>query len=87
MLKNAGAKEVHMLVSCPAHRHPCVFGVDFPTREELIAHGKYTEEIALELGLDPRLDSLHYLSEQGLREAVGGGDNLCFACYNGQYPI
>ena len=67
MLKDAGAKEVHLRISSPPIRHPCHYGIDMSTREEMIAHGRTVEEIAAELGAD----SLAYLSMEGVYEAVG----------------
>ena len=67
MLKDAGAKEVHLRISSPPIRHPCHYGIDMSTREEMIAHGRTVEEIADELGAD----SLAYLSIEGVYEAVG----------------
>lgn len=83
-LREAGAKEVHMVVSCPPTRHACYYGIDFPTESQLIAGNKEIEEIAEYLGLD----SLHYLSLDGLVEATGmPRENFCLACFNGDYPI
>jgi len=83
-LRNAGAKEVHMLVSCPPTRHACYYGIDFPSSGELIAANNKVDEIADHLGLD----SLHYLSLEGLVEATGlTKKDFCLACFNGQYPI
>ena len=67
MLKDAGAREVHLRISAPPIRHPCHYGIDMSTREEMIAHGRTVEEIARELGAD----SLAYLSMEGVYEAVG----------------
>ncbi len=83
-LRAAGAKEVHMLISCPPTRFPCYYGIDFPTGGELIASAKSVEEIRESLGLD----SLYYLSIEGLVKAVGGDPaSYCLACYDGNYPI
>ena len=68
MLRDAGAREVHMRISAPPIKHPCHYGIDMSTREEMIAHNRTTEEVAAELGCD----SLHYLSLAGVYEAVGG---------------
>ncbi|MEN8189566.1 MAG: amidophosphoribosyltransferase [Thermodesulfobacteriota bacterium] len=83
-LRDAGAKEVHMLVSCPPTRHACYYGIDFPSSLQLIAAAKSVREIADHLGLD----SLYYLSEEGLVEATGlGRDSFCLACFDGIYPV
>ncbi|MDA8164680.1 MAG: amidophosphoribosyltransferase [Desulfobacteraceae bacterium] len=83
-LRAAGAKEVHMLVSCPPTRFPCYYGIDFPSGGELIAAAKSVNEIRQFLGLD----TLHYLSLEGLVEATGGRkDHFCQACFNGDYPV
>jgi len=83
-LREAGAKEVHMVVSCPPTRHACYYGIDFPSANQLIANNKTIAEIASYLGLD----SLHYLSLEGLVRATGmTSDDFCLACFNGIYPI
>jgi len=84
MLRDAGAAEIHMRISAPPIKHPCHYGIDMSTREEMIAHGRTTAEIAAELGCD----SLHYLSLDGVYEAVGATrDTHCDACFTGQYPL
>jgi amidophosphoribosyltransferase len=84
MLRDSGAAEVHMRISAPPIKHPCHYGIDMSTREEMIAHGRSTEEVAAELGCD----SLHYLSMDGVYEAVRGGrENHCDACFTGRYPL
>ncbi len=87
MLRDAGAAEIHMRISAPPIKHPCHYGIDMSTREEMIAHGRSTEEVAAELGCD----SLHYLSLQGVYEAVGAGaggrESHCDACFSGEYPL
>jgi amidophosphoribosyltransferase len=83
-LKEAGAKEVHVMVSCPPHRNPCVYGIDFPDRKKLLAANHSLEEIREYLGAD----SLSYLSEEGLVKATGLPKNsFCMACYDGVYPV
>lgn len=83
-LRDAGAKEVHMVVSCPPTRHACYYGIDFPSTDQLIAAGNEVEKIAEYLGLD----SLHYLSLEGLVEATGmTRDDFCLACFDGKYPV
>ncbi|PIQ82155.1 MAG: amidophosphoribosyltransferase [Candidatus Omnitrophica bacterium CG11_big_fil_rev_8_21_14_0_20_64_10] len=83
-IREAGAKEIHMRVSCPPIRHPCFYGIDFPTRKELIANTHSLEEIRSYL----EVDSLGYLSIEGLLKAVNGrGGDYCTACYSGKYPL
>jgi amidophosphoribosyltransferase len=83
-LREAGAKEVHMVVSCPPTRHACYYGIDFPDVNQLIANQKEIKEIAEYLGLD----TLHYLSLEGLVKATGvDKKNFCLACFDGNYPI
>jgi amidophosphoribosyltransferase len=84
-LRETGAKEIHMVVSCPPTRHPCPYGIDFSARGELIAAQKKDEaEIASFIGLD----SLHYLSIEGMVEATElASENFCLACFNGVYPL
>ena len=84
MLRDAGAKEVHLRISAPPIRHPCHYGVDMSTREEMIAHDRTVEEIAAEIGAD----SLAYLSLDGVYEAVGTPREVhCDACFTGDYPL
>ncbi|MEA3375264.1 MAG: amidophosphoribosyltransferase [Chloroflexota bacterium] len=84
LLREAGAAEVHMRVASPPIRHPCFMGVDMSTREELIAARKDVNEIARHIGVD----SLGYLSVEGLLEAVRtDGSGYCCACFTGQYPL
>jgi len=83
MVREAGATEVHMRISCPPTISPCYYGVDTPTREELIASSNSPEEIRKFLGAD----SLGYISLQGLRQAVNDTEgNFCTSCYTGVYP-
>ena len=83
-IRKAGAKEVHVRVSCPPIRYPCYYGMDFPTREELIASSKTVEEIREYL----EVDSLGYLSLEGLLGSVPqDGLGYCSACYSGDYPV
>jgi len=82
-LREAGAKEVHMRVSCPPHKWPCAYGIDFPTRKELMAANNSLEEIRNFLGAD----SLGYLTLDGMIAATGRPANkFCTACYTGNYP-
>ena len=84
MLRDAGAAEVHLRISAPPIKHPCHYGIDMSTREEMIAHDRTVEEVAAELGAD----SLHYLSLGGVYKAVGGlRSEHCDACFSGQYPL
>jgi amidophosphoribosyltransferase len=84
MLRDAGAAEIHLRISAPPIQHPCHYGIDMSTREEMIAHGRTVDEIADELGAD----SLHYLSLEGVYEAVGvSRDTHCDACFTGEYPL
>ncbi len=83
-LRKAGAKEVHMVISCPPTRHPCYYGIDFSSRGELIAASKSVEEIREFLGLD----TLYYLSLEGMIKATGyDADSFCKACFDGNYPV
>jgi amidophosphoribosyltransferase len=84
MLRDAGAREIHLRISSPPIKHPCHYGIDMSTREEMIAHGRTVDEIARELGAD----SLHYLSLAGVYEAVRGErGSHCDACFSGDYPL
>jgi amidophosphoribosyltransferase len=84
MLRDAGATEVHMRISAPPIKHPCHYGIDMSTREEMIAHERSVQEIAAELGCD----SLAYLSLDGVYEAVGATRAThCDACFTGEYPV
>jgi amidophosphoribosyltransferase len=83
-LKEAGAKEVHVLVSCPPHMHPCVYGIDFPDRSKLMASNYTIDEIRRYLNAD----SLGYLSQKGMVKATGLPTTaFCMACYDGNYPV
>jgi amidophosphoribosyltransferase len=83
-LKEAGAREVHVAVSCPPHMNPCVYGIDFPDRSKLMAVNHSVDEIRKYLNAD----SLHYLSEEGMVKATGRAKELfCMACYDGKYPV
>lgn len=84
MLKDAGAREVHVRVCSPPVTHPCYFGIDTPDPDNLVAANYTVEEIRKLIGAD----SLGYLSVEGLLESVNlGGDNICTACFSGNYPI
>ncbi|MHA3775187.1 amidophosphoribosyltransferase [Verrucomicrobiota bacterium sgz303538] len=83
-LREAGAKEVHMRISCPPHRHACHYGIDFPDPEKLLANQCTLEQIRDYLGAD----SIGYLDVPGMVRATGQSvDSFCMACFNGQYPI
>jgi amidophosphoribosyltransferase len=84
LVRDAGAREIHVRVCVPPIRHPCYFGVDMATSQELIAAQKTVEEIRQHIGAD----SLAYLSVEGLLRATGmEGDSFCLACFTGDYPI
>lgn len=84
MLRDAGALEVHMRISAPPIQHPCFYGIDMSTREEMIAHQRTPQQVAAELGCD----SLAYLSLEGVYEAVRGERGRhCDACFSGRYPL
>ncbi len=81
-LRELGAKEVHIRISSPPVRFPCFYGVNFPSSEELIASRHSLEEIRQILNVD----SLHYLSLQGLLRSVNKENDYCTACFSGEYP-
>lgn len=83
-IRRAGAKEIHLRVSCPPIRHPCFYGIDFPTCEELIAHNRTVEQIRDFL----EVDSLAYLSIDGMLSCLSGKKtDYCTACWSGKYKI
>jgi amidophosphoribosyltransferase len=82
LLREAGATEVHFRLASPPVRHPCYYGIDMPTREELIAARMTTDEIREHLAVD----SIGYLSPEGMLESVGDGGSYCSACFSGDYP-
>lgn len=82
MLREAGAKEVHVRISSPPFLWPCYFGTDVPEKEQLIAHNRTIDEIRDIIGAD----SLGYLDISRLRE-VAGGLGICTGCFNGNYPM
>ena len=82
MLRDAGAAEVHVRVSAPPFLHPCYFGTDIPSEDQLIASGRTLEEIRKVIGAD----SLSYLKMERLSE-MAGGLPICTACFSGEYPI
>jgi amidophosphoribosyltransferase len=86
MLRNAGAKEIHLRISAPPTTHPCFYGIDTPSRSELIASSHDVEEIQRYV----TCDSLRYLSHEGLMSAVGAPEDrpaFCSACFTGRYPV
>ena len=83
LLRNAGAKEVHVAITCPPIAHPCFMGVDMGKYDDLIAHKRTVDEIRRFVGAD----SLYYLSLDGMMRAVGRQDGFCQACFTGKYPI
>ena len=82
MLREAGAAQVHMRVAAPPFLHPCYFGTDIPSEDQLIASGKTLEEIRFLIGAD----SIAYLRLERLKE-MAEGLPLCTACFSGDYPI
>lgn len=83
MVRSAGASEIHFRISSPPTIAPCMYGIDTPTCEELIANNKTLEEIRKFI----TADSLAYLSLEGLLKSVGARNNFCAACFNQDYPI
>ena len=82
MLRDAGAREVHVRISAPPFLHPCYFGTDIPSEDQLIAHGHTVEEIRDMIGAD----SLSYLKMERLQE-MACSRSICTACFSGKYPI
>jgi amidophosphoribosyltransferase len=83
-LRECGATEVHLRVSCPPHKHACHYGIDFPDPKKLIANQHTPEAIAGYLGAD----SIGYLSVPGMVKATGlPKENFCLACFDGNYPV
>ena len=83
LLRSAGAREVHVAITCPPIAHPCFMGVDMGKHDNLIAHKRTVEDIRQFVDAD----SLYYLSLDGMMRAVGRKDGFCQACFTGQYPI
>mgnify|MGYP000977982246 FL=1 len=83
LLKQAGASEVHVRISSPPFLHPCYFGTDIPSEDQLIASGNTVDEICKIIGAD----SLGYLETDKLSEMICGGTGYCDACFTGNYPI
>ncbi|HSV43252.1 MAG TPA: amidophosphoribosyltransferase, partial [Candidatus Bathyarchaeia archaeon] len=82
-IRLAGAREIHMRISCPPIQWPCFFGIDFPSKGELIAANKTVEEIAQFI----EVDSLGYLSLEGMLSVMKKPAGFCHACFSGQYPL
>ena len=82
MLRDAGAIQVHVRISAPPFLHPCYFGTDIPSEDQLIAHGHTVDEIRRIIGAD----SLSFLQTERLHE-MAAGKPVCMACFNGVYPI
>ncbi len=83
-LRQAGAKQIHMRVSCPPIRFPCFYGIDFPTKEELLANNRDLEQIREFLGVD----SVGYMSLEGMLQCAAlPEDHYCTACWSGKYKI
>jgi len=84
MVRDAGATEIHLRITCPPWRWPCRYGIDTPTREELIAANQEPEEICEYVGAD----SLCFLSPEGVLSSLSGPeDSYCTACWSGKYPV
>jgi len=84
MVRDAGAAEVHVRIACPPTRSPCHYGIDMPTREELIASRLEVDEIRRGIGAD----SLAYLSLDGLLDCLSGdSESYCTACWSGEYRV
>jgi amidophosphoribosyltransferase len=83
LLRDCGAREVHVRITCPPIMHPCFMGVDMGSYTELIAHRKSVDEICKLV----EADSLYYLSLEGMMHAIGRSEGYCNACFTGQYPL
>jgi amidophosphoribosyltransferase len=81
-IREAGAKEIHMRISCPPIKSPCFYGIDFPSAGELIAHNKTVQEIADFI----KVDSLGFLSLDGMLSVMKDKGSFCSACFTGKYP-
>lgn len=82
-LRKAGAKEIHMRITCPPIKFPCFFGIDFPDKKELIASNKTVQEIADFI----KVDTLGYLSLEGMLKVMRDSGDFCHACFSGKYPV
>lgn len=83
MLKQAGAKEVHVRIISPPITNPCYLGFDLPSKDDLIAARMTVEDIRKEI----QADSLYYLTLEGLKKSIGSNDSFCIGCFRGQYPL
>ena len=82
LLRDAGAKEIHMRISAAPTSYPCYYGIDTPTKKELISNTHTQEEIRKFIGAD----TLGYISLDGMKSVLRN-NNFCFACFTGEYPI
>lgn len=82
-IREAGAREIHMRISCPPIVSPCFYGIDFPSTKELIAHNKTVQEIADFI----KVDTLGYLSHEGMLSVMKEKGSFCSACFTGKYPV
>ncbi len=83
MLREAGAKEVHIRLTAPEIKNPCYFGIDIPTTEELISNHMTPDQIAEHIGAD----SCFFLPVPKLKECISNPEDFCYACYTGNYPV
>lgn len=83
MVRDAGAKEVHLRITCPPIQHPCYMGVDMATHDELIGHRMSVAEMREHFGVE----SLAFLSVEGMMRAIGRAGGYCNACFTGRYPL
>ncbi|HOV64340.1 MAG TPA: amidophosphoribosyltransferase, partial [Spirochaetia bacterium] len=83
LIREAGAREVHLRLSSPEIKWPCFFGIDIPTQKELISNAMTPEQIAEFIGAD----SVRFLSRKSLAGCVKRPENYCFACFSGEYPV
>ncbi len=83
LIRSAGAREVHLRIASPPVAWPCFYGIDTPARDELLASNESVAQMSQSLGVD----SLGYLSLEGLRTCVEDPENYCTSCFDGQYPV
>jgi amidophosphoribosyltransferase len=83
MLREAGAKEIHLRLSSPEIKFPCYNGIDIPTREELISNRMTPQDIAKHIGAD----TVSFLSVEKLKGCLGNPCDFCYACFTGEYPL